>query len=641
MHIRLTTQQAALNSSAPRMTGYCRRIFAELVGLLMAVAAVLFNDSLAAAEPAWDWAKERDFWAFRAPEPTKVPAVRDATWPRRPLDHFVLAKLEENALAPASAAAPAALLRRVSLDLAGLPPTPHEMARFLRDASDAAYDHWVNDFLSRSAFGERLASLWLPLARYAEDQAHQVGSDTKFFYPNAWRYRAWVIDAFNRDLAYDHFLKLQLAADRLGDSARNDLAALGFLGLGPKYYDRKRPSVMAEEWEDRVDTVCRTTMGLTVGCARCHDHKLEPITMADYYGIAGVFASTRMVNRAPDGSEEKEDLAADKRNPATLHVVADGEPRDLTIFERGNMEKPGAAAPRRFVRILSDSEPPRFTDGSGRGELIAAIASAKNPLTARVMVNRLWGLVFGRPLVLTTSNFGHSGVAPSHPELLDYLACEFVARGWSIKQLVREMVLSATYRQSCEATAMARTVDPSNALLSHMNRRRLTVEQWRDCVLLLTGELQRATDGPSEDIDSMTNFRRTVYARISRKELDGMLAHFDYPDANVHAENRSVSTSPMQKLFLLNSPFMIARARALAARVDEGWTTLAKLGIDQPNARRIEEIYRGLFHRMPSLEEWSLGLDYLRERPKDGDAMTRWQRYAQIMLASNELLYVD
>jgi hypothetical protein len=401
--------------------------------------------------------------------------------------------------------------------------------------------------------------------------------------------------------------------------------------LGPKYYDRKRLSVMAEEWEDRVDTVCRTTMGLTVGCARCHDHKFEPITMADYYALAGVFASTRLVNRAPDGTDEKDDLEASKRNAATLHIVTDGEPRDLPVFERGNVDKAGAPVPRRFLRVLSPAEPQPFNDGSGRRELAENIAAAGNPLTARVMVNRIWGLVFGQPLVPTPSNFGHSGAPPSHLELLDHLALRFIEDGWSIKRLVRELVLSATYRQSAQSSGDARAIDPSNTLLSHMNRRRLTIEQWRDSVLFGTGELQPNIDGPSTEVDAPDNFRRTVYSRISRKQLDDMLMQFDYPDANVHAEKRGASTTAIQKLFLLNSPFIIARARALAARTS----------IAPTDEERVTQSYRRVLSRDPTPTEMALALDYVRVEDRPDGEMSRWDRYAQILLASNELMYVD
>ena len=243
-------------------------------------------------------------------------------------------------------------MRRITFDITGLPPTREEIDSFVQDKRPDAYRRMVERLLDSPRFGERMASLWLPLARYAEDQAHQVGDDTKFFYPNAFKYREWVINAFNRDLPYDRFLKLQLAADKIEPDCKEDLAALGFLGLGPKYYDRGRIDVMADEWEDRVDTVCRTMLGLTVACARCHDHKFDPITTADYYALAGVFASTKMVNRKPDGSTESKETSAQKMDPATLHIVEDGEVKDLNIFIRGNPERKGPIAERRFIRIL-------------------------------------------------------------------------------------------------------------------------------------------------------------------------------------------------------------------------------------------------------------------------------------------------
>ena len=267
--------------------------------------------------------------------------------------------------------------------------------------------------------------MWLPLARYAEDQAHQVGSDTQYFYANAFQYRQWVIDAFNRDLPYDKFITAQLAADKVDGGAEN-LAALGFIGLGPKYYNRNRLDVQADEWEDRVDTVCRTFLGLTVACARCHNHKFDPITQADYYALAGVFASTKLVNKTPDGKLVDLKDAKAKVPGDMMHIVEDGTVADLNVFIRGDVDRKGPVVPRRFLRILCDDDPAPFHDGSGRRELAAAIASRSNPLAARVIVNRVWGVMFGRPLVATPSNFGHSGIPPTHPQLLDDLAVRFM-----------------------------------------------------------------------------------------------------------------------------------------------------------------------------------------------------------------------
>jgi mono/diheme cytochrome c family protein len=574
-------------------------------------------------------AKDREFWAFQKPQ-RKTAAVQNDPWIRQPIDGFILARMRERGLAPTHEAARERFIRRATFDITGLPPTPEEVDRFLADQSDEAHARLVDRLLASARFGERLASMWLPLARYAEDQAHQVGDDTKFFYGNAHLYRAWVIDAFNRDLPYDQFLKLQLAADVLPSSRSADLAALGFLGLGPKYYNRNRVEVMADEWEDRVDTVSRTMLGLTVACARCHDHKFDPITAADYHALAGVFASTRMVNRMPDGTPEKENTMADKLHPATLHVVEEGDLQNLNVFIRGNVTRKGPVVPRRFLAVLSQDEPESFRAGSGRAELAEAIASADNPLTARVIVNRVWGLFFGQPLVSTPSNFGHSGATPSHPELLDDLAVRFAEGGWSIKSLVREITLSATYRQRSDGTAESAQQDPDNELLSRMSRRRLSIEQWRDAVLAVSGELTEAPGARSRELDDPANSLRTVYARISRLKLNDLLMQFDYPDANVHAEKRSVTTTPTQKLFLLNSPFVQKRAAAFAMRLQT---------IEAGDEERLIAAYRLLFGRAPDDRERALGIAFLRQAPTAD--LPQWERYAQLLLVSNEMLYVD
>jgi hypothetical protein len=522
------------------------------------------------------------------------------------------------------------LIRRLSFDLGGLPPSPEQVDAFLGDPSEEAYPRLVDRLLASPRFGERMASLWLPLARYAEDQAHQVGSDTKMFYPNAYKYREWVIAAFNQDLPYDCFVKLQLAADKIESTNSPNLAALGFLGLGPKYYNRNRLDVMADEWEDRVDTVTRTFLGLTVSCSRCHDHKFDPITTEDYYALAGVFASTRMVNRRPDGKREDDKTEAPKMDPGTLHVVEDGEVQQLNIFLRGNVNAKGPVAEHRSLRILSDGPPRYFKDGSGRRELADVIADPQNPLTARVIVNRIWGMFLGSPLVPTASNFGHSGERPTHPDLLDDLAVRFVQNGWSMKWLVREIVLSATYRQSSLADEKMVERDPGNRLLGRMNRRRLTVEQWRDTVLQVSNGLD-FSGGPSLELDDPANKRRTVRARVSRLKLNELLMQFDYPDANVHAEKRSVSTTATQKLFLLNSPFVMACAQSLAARLASD--------SDGSDLRRIQAAYRLLFGRQAEPSEVKLGVQFL-SRSCDSGA-SRWDEYAQLLLVSNEMLYVD
>jgi hypothetical protein len=570
--------------------------------------------------------QDRAFWAFQPPRRSTPPAT---DWVCQPIDRFILARLRQRGLDPSPEAPREVFIRRLTFDLTGLPPTPEEAAAFVSDTAPDAIERLVERLLASPRFGERMASLWLPLARYAEDQAHQVGDDTKFFYPNAWRYRAWVIDAFNRDLPYDQFLKFQLAADQLPTATPGDLAALGFLGLGPKYYDRSRVTVMADEWEDRVDTTTRTMLGLTVACARCHDHKFDPISTRDYYALAGIFASTRLVNKTPDGKVEKE-AKAESVSPVAMHVVEDGKIESLNVFLRGNPERKGSLVEHRFLEVLSPPQPAAFTDGSGRRELAEAIADRGNPLTARVFVNRVWALFFGRPLVATPSNFGRSGAKPTHPELLDDLAARFMDGGWSSKALVREIVLSATYRQSSAHDTGKAARDAENELLWRMNRRRLSVEQWRDTVLEVAGQLAEAPGAKSQNIDDPRNVQRTVYARISRLKLADLLMQFDYPDANVHAEKRAVTTTPIQKLFLLNSPFIQYCATALAQRVQGG---------AEDEDSRTGLAYRLLFSREPDDTERALALAFLHKSSTSDQ--TRWEQYAQLLLSSNELLYVD
>lgn len=573
---------------------------------------------------------DREFWSFQRPQRSEPQLTAESAWPQKPIDRFILARLQQRGLEPEGQASREVLLRRATFDLTGLPPTPEELSDFLADSSTDSYERAVERLLTSPRFGERMASLWLPLARFGEDQAHQVGDDTAFFYPNAYYYRAWVIGAFNRDLPYDRFLQLQLAADKLANIAPEEQAALGFLGLGPKYYNRNRLEVMADEWEDRVDTVTRAMLGLTVACARCHDHKFDPIPARDYYALAGVFASTRMVNKTPNGKVEKNGVKAKEMDPTTLHIVEDGEVQNLNVFIRGNVTRKGELTPRRFLTVLSTGESTFPTDSSGRRELAEAIASRENPLTARVFVNRVWGQFFGSPLVSTPSNFGNSGSRPTYPELLDDLAVRFMEQGWSMKSLVREIVLSSTYRQGSTTNADKLARDPNNELLGRMNRRRLSVEQWRDAVLVTSGELNESIGARSRDLDDKNNRQRSVYAFISRLKLNDLLMQWDYPDANVHAERRSVTVTPIQKLFVLNSTFMQRQASALAARL---------MGSVETEDERIDLAYRLLFSREPEASERSLAQDFLR---KPGSSqMSRWDQYAQLLLASNEMLYVD
>ena len=577
-----------------------------------------------------DWEKARKWWAYQAPQKNELPAVSNSAWPSQRIDHFILAKLDSEQLTPSPETTKRILARRLYLDLTGLPPTPAETAAFLSDETGDAYERLVEELMQRRAFGERLASMWLNNVRYAEDQAHQVGANTAFFYPNAYRYREWVIDAFNNDVPYDKFIRKQLAADLIKDTPTGDLPALGFIGLGHKYYNRGRLDVKAEEWAEQVDTLTRSLLGLTVACAQCHDHKYDAFTQKDYYALAGVFASTDLVDRMADGSEIKKDTEAAKKRIDTIHMVHDKKPQNLHVFLRGNTQTKGDIVPRRFLRVLSEGEPKPFTQGTGRLELAESIVSPDNPLTARVVVNRVWSMFFGRGLVTTPSNFGLLGTKPSHPALLDDLAVRFMENGWSMKRLIREMVLSSTYRQCSDESEANRAIDPGNTHLWRMNRRRLSIEQWRDSILAAGDNLER-TGGKSLELSDKKNVRRTVYARVSRKKLNDMLMQFDYPDPNVHAAKRSATTTAMQKLFVMNNRFMVEQAKRLAKRVTGD-------SLDA-SAEQVQSIYDILYNRKPSAAELDLALRFL-QLPAES-RLTRWEQYSHALLAANEMSFID
>jgi Protein of unknown function (DUF1553)/Protein of unknown function (DUF1549)/Planctomycete cytochrome C len=592
------------------------------------------------AKPKIDFTTARRFWSFQLPKRYAPPAVKQRSWIRKPIDTFVLAKLEAAGMRPNEPADRRTLIRRLSFDLIGLPPTPQQVDAFVNDRSPRAVEKLVDRLLASPHYGERWASMWMDVSRYAEDQAHIVGNDRSLTYPNAYLYRDWLIKSLNADMPYDRFVRLQLAADFLEPQDKGDQVALGFIGLGPKYYRRNAPEVMADEWEDRVDVVGRGLLGLTVACARCHDHKFDPIATEDYYALAGVFASTDMYNRPlktktaePRAKRGKKKGKKRRRrtNPDdTMHIIRDGNVRDIPVYLRGNHKTPGAIVRRRFLEVLSPDGLKYFTKGSGRLELAQAIVDRNNPLTARVIVNRIWAMHFGRPLVGTPSNFGKLGDRPTHPRLLDDLAVRFMENGWSLKWLHREIVLSATWRQSSALIPEKVAADPDNRLLGRMNRRRLKVESWRDAILFVSGRLEPTIGGKSIDPQKPDSRRRTVYAEVSRLELNRMLAMFDHPDPNAHAAKRAETTTTLQKLFVLNSPFMVKQSESFAKRC---------LSAGDSDSDRIRHAYRLVYVREPTSAELQLGLDYLG--PENNGHAARWEQYAQVLLAANEMLMVD
>ncbi len=590
-----------------------RYLFSLTLITLSGFAAVL----LAEEEPAYDYEKAAQFWSFQSPVAAVAETLPKSPWIRKRADAFVFRKLQEEGLTPNGESDSRTLLRRVAYDLTGLPPEWEKM-------KSLSYEEQIDELLDSPHFGERWARLWLDVARFAEDQAHIVGNNASLTYPNAYRYRDWVIGALNRDLSYDDFLRHQLAADLISPDDEAMHFALGFMGLGPKYYRRGNLAVMADEWEDRVDTLTRGVMGLTVACARCHDHFYDPIPTSDYYALAGVFASTEMFNRPMvDDCEMQKDGNAKKPNEADHLVREAKEMKNLPVYNRGDVTSPGEEVERGFLTVLGKGERTTFSkDNSGRLDLANELVSPGNPLTARVWVNRVWGELYGQPLVSTTSNFGKLGEKPSHPELLDDLSYRFMHEGgWSLKWLVKEIVLSATYRQSSERVETKAEKDPSNRLLWRANRRRLPVEMWRDSLFATAGDLDREIGGPSFGVSDPKMNRRAVYASISRLQLDPMLALFDFPDPNLHSPNRAETTTPIQKLFLMNHPIVVERAKALASKM----TGSPEESIDKG--------YQLLFGRSPLPEEKSLGLNYLKENQLDD--------YAQALLSSNEFGWLD
>ena len=923
-------------------------------------------------KPTIDFEAAKDFWAFQPPRLHHPPKNRDADWACNEIDQFIKHELELAHLNPAKPASPRRLLRRATFDLTGLPPTIDEISEFLESVEQIglrdAYAQLIDRLLSSHHYGEKWGRHWLDVARYAEDQAHTFGVSRR---PHAHEYRDWVIRAFNSDMPYDQFVKRQLAGDLMEPEEmhpRDRLAGLGILGLGAIYYKNSdKAQAQADELDDRIDTVTRGFLGLTVSCARCHDHKYDPIPTQDYYSLAGVFHNTRMVDKplasqdvvdnyraaekvvkdnerlakdfrnerkaqiaeamrldvhrymlgvwhyrqqktndaatkiettakdlglernwldrwnkfldsnnnylknvpaldawlslpqptagtsvdlqlvkkavdvfenhlnyclderdgklpaeatkaiytskrvdasnplvpinvelkdathlylvicdAGDGSnsdwgdwlnprlsginKEKSlldldwvrattehhsvrknlncsggqlrvagvvhkvgigahstsiieyelpkgysrftaqggldgsgqgsvefrvyttpptDIKSKKETPeqrarkelikrvfsasglftlndkeleshlnadqlselnlldnqvleaknklppalSMAHVVQDTGDRNLKTYLRGDPNRQGEEAPRRFLKVLSHGEQVSYSNGSGRLELANDIASPDNPLTARVIVNRVWQHHFGRGLVATPSNFGALGDRPSHPELLDTLSVNFMEAGWSLKWLHRQIMLSATYQQSSTYDEQNFDSDPENRLLWRMNRRRLEVEAWRDALLAVSGNLDVTTGGPTENLSDMKNNRRTVYGAISRHDLNGLLRLFDFPDANVTSATRTTTTVPQQQLFVLNSDFFVRQAKNLAGRLQ------TEAGGDLES--KIAYAYQLLFSREPDEQEVELAQVFLQQ-PNEGNAkLSRLEQYAQALLASNEFLYID
>jgi hypothetical protein len=796
-------------------------------------------------------AARQSHWSFRPIADPPLPEVRAGWWPRAPLDHFVLAGLESRGLAPSPEADKRTLIRRLSFDLVGLPPAPEEVDAFLADDSPRALQRLVDRLLASPHHGERWGRHWLDVARYADTLGYVFTREGAI--PWSYTYRDYVVRALNDDLPYDRFIVEQIAADKLplGDD-RRPLAALGFLTLGNAFMDDQHDVI-----DDRIDVVTRGLLGLTVSCARCHDHKYDPIPTRDYYSLYGVMASSveptvpplfedppqteayaafakelaererklqefldrkfrELVEGArsrageyllachelrdrpptedfmlladtnapnptmiiryqgylarlakghdgvlalwhalaalPDhafeaqaagvvervlsgasaeqpvnplvaaafadkpltkladaahrygelfsaahkswqaelaaaasagspapaaladenqeairqilyGPETPADVAPNELNwlellpdrpaqderkkllsavekwrvegdaaPPRAMVLEDlPKPHEPRVFLRGNPSNRGQRVPRRFLRVLSDGTPPPFTDGSGRLELARAIADPQNPLTARVIVNRVWLAHFGQALVRTPSDFGFRSNPPSHPELLDHLARNFMANGWSLKWLHRQIVLSATYAQASDELPEPAKIDPENTWLWRMNRTRLDFETTRDALLAVAGRLDETVGGPPvKENFAPAATRRTLYSFVDRFNLPGIFRTFDFPSPDATSPERPQTTVPQQALFFMNHPLVIEAAKALLARPDVASQT--------DPAAKIARLVRLAFGRQPSGEELSWALQFVGPA---ADRPAVWNELAQGLLAANEFVFID
>ncbi len=774
-----------------------------------------------------DFGAARKFWSFQPIGNFSPPSVKQRSWVRSPIDAFLLAKLETKGLEPAPPADKATLLRRVTFALTGLPPAPEEIRGFLSDASPRAYETAVERLLASERYGERWARHWLDVVRFAETSGHEFDFEKQ----EAWRYRDYVIRAFNQDLPYDRFVKEHIAGDLLPaqrvtpDGMQLDTpVATGFFGL-PEERNGATDllEVRAEKMDSRIDVFGKAFLGLTIACAKCHDHKFDPIPAADYYALGGVFESTQVVlgsiqspaqNREADAILRRSEVNGGPTNPGgklglddwrvsglafaggpvnglvnsrrggsdklmgtmtskhfvptkkyihvrlagtkfspvrehpsllavtifangrypkgvagdgdgifrwktiTLHeeigqichleiadrrtdghiiverivfsdskeppaltglpesvdtsvaaaaeaaqlplepfamLAAEDTPRNHRIHIRGNHLNPGDEVPRGFLRVFSNGAAKPYTSGSGRLELAEALFSPDNPLTARVMVNRIWKHHFGEGLVRTTDNFGRMGERPSHPELLDYLARKFQENGWSVKAMHREIVLSNAYRMSSNGRDDARAADPGNRLLSHMRVRRLEGEAIRDAILSASGSLNLTAYGPgvtphigpyqdgrgkpsSGPLDG--GGRRSVYVEVRRNFISPLFLAFDYPLPSTTVGRRSVSTVPSQALMLMNNEFVASEASKWAARV---------MGETPDWNARLDRMYLRAYGRTPDPADRKDVREFLSEQARRYvgaagqagiDDARAWADLAHVIFNSKEFIFV-
>jgi len=755
-----------------------RPVMAALVGLAL-TAGIVYTAETDPFTPS-----QRSFWAFQTVKKSLVPRSKNQQWVKTPIDSFVLAKLEEAGLQPNPPADRLTLLRRATIDMTGLPPTQEEIQQFLSDKSPNAWEKVVDRLLASPAYGERWARHWLDVARYADSNGFKA-DETR---PNIWRYRDYVIDAFNTDKPYDRFIKEQIAGDELYPGDRDALVAMGF---NRHWIDETNAAALFTRRQETLDDMTAATgeafLGLTFGCARCHNHKFDPILQKDYYRLQAFFANTSFGDgplplkdpverqkydaqkaaweektkdiraemnqileplraaKAKSGSNtfEEEVKAAimmdpAKRDPLQAMMYHTAEPRvsfdeepdartlrglkgdaatryadlkkQLAAFDSlrpaplpqgqfmidigpvapatyvlrgGNFALKGDEVQPGFLSILdpTDAKVTPLANSTGRRTALAAwLTDPKNPLVARVMVNRIWHYNFGKGIVATPGDFGRMGSRPTHPELLDYLAANFVENGWSIKKIQRQILLSNTYQQSADLQPKAAEEDPDNKLLSHWPRRRLEAEAVRDSMLFTSGLLNAKMGGPGvfppvpagtlsdlsataaaggwkSEKDPAQNNRRSVYIFVRRNLRYPMLQEFDSANTFESCDFRKNTVTPSQSLDLLNNDLILQWAQSLAGRVlnDSGLT---------PEAQ-IDRAFKLTYGRSPSAEEQKLTADFLaRQIPimakrLSADAKTKppmptnmpagidparaaaMVDLSQMLLDSNEFLYIN
>ncbi|MDQ3652647.1 MAG: DUF1553 domain-containing protein [Acidobacteriota bacterium] len=726
----------------------------------------------ASAETPWpadDLKVARAFWSLQPIKDPPAPSVKDTRWAKSAIDRFILAGLEKKNLRPVRDADKRTLIRRATFDLIGLPPAPVDVEVFLQDRSPTAFEKVIDRLLASTHYGERWGRHWLDVARYADTS----GCNSDFPVPSAYKYRNYVIKSFNDDKPYDQFVREQIAGDLLKSSSEAErqerVVATGYLALARRFGSRNNEFHLTID--DTIDNVGKSVLGLSVSCARCHDHKFDPIPTKDYYALYGIFNSTRYafpgteiyrhtkdfiplapsdegaklvkwqtelaglddrlenlnVERAAlerkaksvkasaekaavtdtgkndnkesnkqgaeikvqkDGEKKDNRESKDGANTTTrtltdvkgelaevkariaemenqppnvekAYAVTDGAGADARIHGKGDPKSKGDEAPRAFLQVLGGQRLPDKHSGSGRLELAHWLTDPKSPLTARVMVNRIWQHHFGKGIVQTANDFGVRGKAPTHPELLDYLASRFIESKWSVKKMHRLMMLSRAYQLSSVDDPRHAAVDVNNDLLWKFSRRRLDAEEVRDAMLAVSGTLDKSEAGahpfPPESAWRYTQHkpfvanydsnydsdRRSVYLMQQRIRKQPFLEVFDGADTNATTAERPISTTPIQALFMMNDPFTHRQADSFAVRV--GMAFAAEM-------ERIDYAYRLVFGRPATLVEIRLGATYLRQiraemkntgLPADQQGRAALASYARVLLSSNEFMFID